>query len=70
MSVRKRCANKIHLVSPDAERVTYNKLGFIKKFLELNKVMWDTNSGLTSSHPYDSRPEVIKFTCFPIVVMY
>ncbi|KAG2195696.1 hypothetical protein INT47_012917 [Mucor saturninus] len=46
-----------NLLSPDAERVTYNKLGFIKKFLELNKVMWDTNSGLTSSHPYDSRPE-------------
>lgn len=45
-------------MASDAERVTYNKLGFFKKFLELNKVMWDTNSGLTSSHPYDSRPEV------------
>lgn len=46
------------IVPPDAERVTYNKLGFFKKFLELNKVMWDTNKSLTSSHPYDSRPEV------------
>lgn len=45
------------LLPPDAERVTYNKLGFFKKFLELNKVMWDTNKSLTSSHPYDSRPE-------------
>ncbi|CAO3666880.1 unnamed protein product [Rhizopus stolonifer] len=41
----------------DAEKVTYNKPGFISKFIELNKVMWDTNKGLTSSHPYDSRPK-------------
>ncbi|KAL7322985.1 hypothetical protein PS15p_210952 [Mucor circinelloides] len=41
----------------DAEKVTYNKLGFLSKFIELNKVMWDTNKGLTSTHPYDSRPE-------------
>ncbi|KAI9267568.1 Dolichyl-phosphate-mannose-protein mannosyltransferase-domain-containing protein [Helicostylum pulchrum] len=47
------------LLPPDSERVTYKKLGFLRKFLELNKVMWDTNSGLTSSHPYDSRPEEI-----------
>jgi dolichyl-phosphate-mannose-protein mannosyltransferase len=44
----------------DTEKVTYNKLSFLNKFIELNKVMWDTNKGLTSSHPYDSRPEVNK----------
>ncbi|KAI9028231.1 Dolichyl-phosphate-mannose-protein mannosyltransferase-domain-containing protein [Phycomyces nitens] len=42
----------------DTEKVNYNRPGFIGKFLELNKVMWDTNKGLTASHPYDSRPEV------------
>lgn len=36
--------------------VNYKKLGFFGKFLELNKVMWTTNAGLTESHPYDSRP--------------
>lgn len=36
--------------------VNYRKPGFISKFLELNKVMWTTNAGLTDSHPYDSRP--------------
>jgi dolichyl-phosphate-mannose--protein O-mannosyl transferase len=46
------------IVPPETEKVTYNKPGFIAKFVELNKVMWDTNKGLTSSHPYDSRPEV------------
>ncbi|CAG8634673.1 1758_t:CDS:10 [Dentiscutata erythropus] len=40
----------------DAEKVNYRKPGFFKKFLELNKVMWTTNSGLTDSHPYESRP--------------
>ncbi|KAK3815670.1 MAG: LOW QUALITY PROTEIN: glycosyltransferase family 39 protein [Linnemannia gamsii] len=36
--------------------VNYRKPGFLSKFLELNKVMWTTNAGLTDSHPYDSRP--------------
>lgn len=36
--------------------VNYKKPGFLGKFLELNKVMWDTNAGLLDSHPYDSRP--------------
>ncbi|ORZ14249.1 dolichyl-phosphate-mannose--protein mannosyltransferase [Lobosporangium transversale] len=40
----------------DAPLVNYKKPGFIGKFLELNKVMWTTNAGLTDSHPYDSRP--------------
>ncbi|KAF9537425.1 hypothetical protein EC957_008293 [Mortierella hygrophila] len=40
----------------NAPMVNYRKPGFIGKFLELNKVMWTTNAGLTASHPYDSRP--------------
>ncbi|CAG8509907.1 2346_t:CDS:10, partial [Scutellospora calospora] len=40
----------------DAEMVNYKKPGFFKKFFELNQVMWNTNSGLTDSHPYESRP--------------
>lgn len=36
--------------------VNYKKPGFFGKFLELNKVMWETNAGLLDSHPYDSRP--------------
>ncbi|KAL1917803.1 uncharacterized protein VTP21DRAFT_3637 [Calcarisporiella thermophila] len=41
---------------PTAPKVNYRKPGFFKKFIELNKVMWNTNKGLTDSHPYDSRP--------------
>ncbi|KAF8931820.1 hypothetical protein BGZ58_007386 [Dissophora ornata] len=40
----------------DVPMVNYKKPGFLGKFLELNKVMWTTNAGLTDSHPYDSRP--------------
>jgi len=40
----------------DTELVNYRKPGFISKFIELNQVMWNTNKGLTDSHPYDSRP--------------
>ncbi|KAG0305352.1 hypothetical protein BGZ98_004259 [Dissophora globulifera] len=40
----------------DVEMVNYKKPGFLSKFVELNKVMWTTNAGLTDSHPYDSRP--------------
>src|SRR3954464_14821650 len=36
--------------------VNYKVPGFISKFIELNKVMWNTNKGLTDSHPFDSRP--------------
>ncbi|KAF7731234.1 hypothetical protein EC973_000650 [Apophysomyces ossiformis] len=41
----------------DVEKVNYKRPGFLSKFIELNKVMWNTNQGLTASHPYDSRPE-------------
>ncbi|KAF9949516.1 hypothetical protein BGZ72_008706 [Mortierella alpina] len=40
----------------NAPKVNYNKPGFFGKFIELNKVMWTTNAGLTDSHPYESRP--------------
>ncbi|KAG0043775.1 hypothetical protein BGZ83_011051 [Gryganskiella cystojenkinii] len=40
----------------NAPRVNYKVPGFFGKFIELNKVMWKTNAGLTDSHPYDSRP--------------
>ena len=36
--------------------MNYRKPGFFGKLFELNKVMWNTNSGLTDSHPYESRP--------------
>ncbi|KAH8703819.1 protein mannosyltransferase 1 [Talaromyces proteolyticus] len=41
---------------PDAEKVNYRNPGFLGKFLELQKVMWTTNAGLTESHTWDSRP--------------
>ncbi|KAF9205741.1 hypothetical protein BGZ49_003582 [Haplosporangium sp. Z 27] len=40
----------------NAPMVNYKRPGFFGKFIELNKVMWVTNAGLTDSHPYDSRP--------------
>ncbi|RHZ75364.1 hypothetical protein Glove_216g188 [Diversispora epigaea] len=40
----------------DTEKVTYKMPGFLSKVWELNKVMWNTNKGLTDDHPYDSRP--------------
>jgi hypothetical protein len=49
-----------YVVPEDTEKVNYRRPGFFKKFLELNQVMWETNKGLTQSHPFDSRPEVKK----------
>ncbi|KAF9927583.1 hypothetical protein FBU30_003048 [Linnemannia zychae] len=49
-------SNKHDGYPEDAKMVNYKKPGFLGKFLELNKVMWDTNAGLVESHPYDSRP--------------
>lgn len=42
----------------EAERVSYEPKGFLSKFLELNKVMWRVNQGLSSTHTYASRPKV------------
>ncbi|KAI5117016.1 hypothetical protein M0805_001615 [Coniferiporia weirii] len=41
---------------PDAAKVNYKLPGFLSKFIELQKVMWITNAGLTDRHTYDSRP--------------
>ncbi|KAF9438498.1 hypothetical protein BGZ76_007480 [Entomortierella beljakovae] len=49
-------SNRHDLYPSDAPKVNYVKPGFFGKFIELNKVMWNTNAGLTDSHPYDSRP--------------
>ncbi|KAI9467856.1 glycosyltransferase family 39 protein [Zychaea mexicana] len=50
-------ANENLKLPEDAETVNYKYPGFLAKFIELNKVMWDVNNGLTASHPYDSRPQ-------------
>lgn len=39
-----------------AEKISYKPLGFLGKFLELNKRMWQTNAGLSADHPFGSRP--------------
>ncbi|KAG0222568.1 hypothetical protein BGW42_006469, partial [Actinomortierella wolfii] len=49
-------SNQYDKYPANAEKVNYNRPGFFGKFVELNKVMWRTNQGLTDSHPYDSRP--------------
>ncbi|CAN6595731.1 dolichyl-phosphate-mannose--protein mannosyltransferase 1 [Trichomonascus vanleenenianus] len=41
----------------DVEMTTYRKPSFLSKFLELNKVMWRVNAGLTDSHTWESRPQ-------------
>jgi dolichyl-phosphate-mannose-protein mannosyltransferase len=37
--------------------VNYLRPSFWSRFLELNRVMWETNAGLTDRHAYDSRPQ-------------
>ncbi|KAI9298186.1 glycosyltransferase family 39 protein [Neoconidiobolus thromboides FSU 785] len=46
-----------HELLKDSPKVSYGKIGFLSKFMELNHRMWTANNGLTSSHPYDSRPQ-------------
>lgn len=41
----------------NAPKVNYRLPGFLSKFLELQKVMWQTNAGLTDRHTFDSRPD-------------
>ncbi|KAG8860539.1 hypothetical protein FRB96_003793 [Tulasnella sp. 330] len=43
-------------LTPGAEKVNYRPPGFLRKFLELQQVMWTTNAGLTDRHNFDSRP--------------
>ncbi|KAI8848349.1 hypothetical protein BC829DRAFT_394251, partial [Chytridium lagenaria] len=45
----------------DAKHTNYKKVGFWGKFFELHAVMWRTNAGLKSSHPFDSRPVMWPF---------
>lgn len=40
----------------EAKVVKYSVMTTFEKFVELHKVMWNINNGLTKSHPYDSRP--------------
>jgi len=44
------------VVPSDAPTVNYQLPGFLGKFLELQRVMWTTNAGLTDRHAFDSRP--------------
>ncbi|CDH50297.1 glycosyltransferase family 39 protein [Lichtheimia corymbifera JMRC:FSU:9682] len=44
------------LLPDDTRMVNYLVPGFWGKFIELHKVMWKVNEGLTQSHPYQSRP--------------
>ncbi|KAG4089122.1 PMT-domain-containing protein [Neocallimastix lanati (nom. inval.)] len=48
--------NENPLLDPNSKKITYNRPGFFKKFIELNTVMWNVNKDLTSSHPYESHP--------------
>jgi dolichyl-phosphate-mannose-protein mannosyltransferase len=61
-------------VPKDAPTVNYDKPGFLSKFFELQRVMWNTNAGLTDRHIFDSRPfswprlrrgivSIISFSC-------
>lgn len=43
-------------MSDASRKVQLRKPGFFAKVLELQSVMWNVNSGLTSTHPFDSRP--------------
>jgi hypothetical protein len=42
----------------DAKRQSYRTPSFLEKFIELNKVMWSVNQGLSKTHTYGSRPKV------------
>ncbi|KFY36447.1 hypothetical protein V495_07875 [Pseudogymnoascus sp. VKM F-4514 (FW-929)] len=48
--------NEHPMLGADAEKVNYKNPGFLGKFWELQKVMWQTNAGLVESHAWDSRP--------------
>ncbi|ORY50482.1 PMT-domain-containing protein [Rhizoclosmatium globosum] len=44
------------LLPTSAVKANYIPLTFWQKFIELHQKMWEVNSGLTKSHPYESRP--------------
>ncbi|RKP37591.1 glycosyltransferase family 39 protein [Dimargaris cristalligena] len=41
----------------DAVKVRYSPPGLLSKVIESTRVMFNVNNGLTSTHPFDSRPE-------------
>ncbi|KAI9739913.1 MAG: hypothetical protein M1818_004969 [Claussenomyces sp. TS43310] len=49
-------SNEHPMLGADAEIVNYKNPGFLGKFWELQRVMWQTNAGLVDSHAWDSRP--------------
>ncbi|KAJ1657569.1 hypothetical protein IWQ61_003048 [Dispira simplex] len=49
--------NTYDLAPADAPKVRFSTPGLFSKVIELSQVMYSVNDGLTSSHPFDSRPE-------------
>ena len=48
--------NENNFLTDASPKVNYQKPGFLSRFFESHKVMWDINNGLTSTHPFESRP--------------
>ncbi|CCH59398.1 hypothetical protein TBLA_0B05710 [Henningerozyma blattae CBS 6284] len=48
--------NENPVLPEDAERISYKKPSFFKKFLESNYMMWEVNKALTEPHYYQSLP--------------
>jgi dolichyl-phosphate-mannose--protein O-mannosyl transferase len=46
---------------PDCKKAAYPRLSFFEKFIELNILMWKTNSKLTADHYFGSRPAAWPF---------
>lgn len=44
------------VVPEGSDVVNYEPMSFWEKFVELHRVMWRANKGLTDSHPFESRP--------------
>ncbi|KAL1932060.1 hypothetical protein VTP01DRAFT_9116 [Rhizomucor pusillus] len=44
------------LLPEGSDVVNYEPMSFWEKFVELHRVMWRANKGLTDSHPFESRP--------------
>lgn len=50
-------SNEHPMLGADSPKVNYRNPGFMGKFWELQRVMMETNNGLTVSHAWDSRPQ-------------
>ncbi|KAI9005887.1 Dolichyl-phosphate-mannose-protein mannosyltransferase-domain-containing protein [Gaertneriomyces semiglobifer] len=55
-SLWRATSNENPLQPADSVKINYQNPGFLAKFFESHKVMWKINQGLTSSHPFESRP--------------